>query len=349
MINQVKDLYLEGKTTKEISKIINKSDVTVRTYLKDLKIFVPYRDYRLNYTNLDFFHEINTKEKAYWLGFIYADGYVYEKLYKTSIELSKKDIHHLQKFTNIFLKSKTISSKPNICAFTNKPSESARFEIYSKELYYDLANCGIRPCKTYEDNVDVLNCVPETLLHHFIRGVMDGDGGVTQHSNKKRIAKFYITGNLNLLNKIQTILKKNIPTLSDVEIGDRLSICSVLQYGKQDDLISIYNWLYIDSDSSILLERKYNKFKEIITEITIKSQDTLSPPFKGIRKVSMSSWMVKSSMNNKEKYFGCFNSELEAAYHYDLEQVRFRKEDALKSMNFPSKYTDFIEWISQGY
>ena len=39
-----------------------------------------------------FFDEIDSEEKAYWLGFIYADGYVNTNGNKFGINLSLKDI-----------------------------------------------------------------------------------------------------------------------------------------------------------------------------------------------------------------------------------------------------------------
>ena len=59
--------------------------------------------YRLtNYRNLDFFHEINTEEKAYWIGFICADGNVSKTKNLLQINLSYKDVSHLKKIGNIF-------------------------------------------------------------------------------------------------------------------------------------------------------------------------------------------------------------------------------------------------------
>lgn len=59
------------------------------------------------YYNKDFFQEINTEEKAYWLGFLYADGCI-NKIYRNNklksmnleIGLCHKDEQHLQKFLN---------------------------------------------------------------------------------------------------------------------------------------------------------------------------------------------------------------------------------------------------------
>ena len=59
------------------------------------------------YYNKDFFNKIDTEEKAYWLGFLYADGCIVtrskcKKVTPMSLELvlSSIDINHLYKFLN---------------------------------------------------------------------------------------------------------------------------------------------------------------------------------------------------------------------------------------------------------
>ena len=57
----------------------------------------------INYQNLTKFNEnvfdsIDTEEKAYWLGFIFADGYISLKGNSFELSLKGSDSEHLDKF-----------------------------------------------------------------------------------------------------------------------------------------------------------------------------------------------------------------------------------------------------------
>ena len=49
------------------------------------------------FMNRYIFEKIDTEEKAYWLGFLYADGYVIADRDAFGVALSIKDINHLYK------------------------------------------------------------------------------------------------------------------------------------------------------------------------------------------------------------------------------------------------------------
>ena len=47
---------------------------------------------------LHIFEKIDTEDKAYWLGFLYADGSVGSKENKIELGLAEQDLHHIEKF-----------------------------------------------------------------------------------------------------------------------------------------------------------------------------------------------------------------------------------------------------------
>ena len=59
--------------------------------------------------NYRFFQQIDTEEKAYWLGFLFADGYVSSKGNFIGLNISLKDIDHLKKYNTTLNYSKGLS------------------------------------------------------------------------------------------------------------------------------------------------------------------------------------------------------------------------------------------------
>ncbi len=88
-------LYYPKGGIKEVSKRIpNRTKDAIHYRAKKLK--VSYLSY-----NKDFFENIDTEEKAYWLGFMYTDGYVTTNN-RWGVWLSTKDEEHIRKFLKAF-------------------------------------------------------------------------------------------------------------------------------------------------------------------------------------------------------------------------------------------------------
>ena len=66
------------------------------------------------------FDSIDTEEKAYWLGFIYADGNIMTvtkkiQTYTLNITLKNSDIEHLHKFNTFMSGTVNIRQNTNSC------------------------------------------------------------------------------------------------------------------------------------------------------------------------------------------------------------------------------------------
>lgn len=352
-LKQAEQLYINGKTILEIEKNVEICQNAIRRHLRTQGIYNVNRDTKITKfgcSNPNFFSNIDTEEKSYWLGFIYADGSLItndknKSTFRLTIGLSKKDQDHLQKIANIF--NKPIKNKSQICTLSNNNNlnELAILHVQSKQVFQDLINIGIEQRKTFSNSTKIIDNIPEQLINHFIRGLFDGDGSISYWGNNKRNSKFAIYGTEPILKKIQNIMIKNIPKLTKTKISQGTNIYN-LEYSSKFIMKNIYEFLY--TDATIWLERKRNKFKEILE--AIKFVDRENPPYIGVNRQSpTSNWTCKTKINSITKYIGIFSSELEAAYYYDLEQVRQRGKNAKQFMNFPSKYNDFVQWIKDGY
>jgi len=143
----------------------------------------------------DFFKVIDTKDKAYWLGFIYADGSIYrscegDDYSRFGITIARKDKILLERFAKaIGFNSKYISlyERKRIKKGVENTYEMVKLEFKSKEFTYYLKQLGIMPKKTFKIQLPDLGSRELNLA--FLLGFFDGDGrqGFTslRSANKK--------------------------------------------------------------------------------------------------------------------------------------------------------------------
>lgn len=125
----------------------------------------------------DFFKTIDTEEKAYWLGFIAADGNIRKDLLTCSIELKASDREHLVKFAKCFNNYYGVKD-------IDRQLPSAKIIISSKQCCLDLLQYGITPTKSLTLKVN-MDLIPLDLQRHYIRGYFDGNGSIyCSHPNR---------------------------------------------------------------------------------------------------------------------------------------------------------------------
>lgn len=199
---------------------------------------------------LRYFEKINTEEKAYWLGFLYADGSVSSKEDKIELGLAEKDLHHIEKFK----KSLNLSNK--ICY--RQATKSYRISFRSQSCKQDLINKGCVPKKSLILKFPDEQQVPFYLLRHFIRGYFDGDGWFSNTSDCFQVGiigtQDFIQGFLNTIdhvNKTNKIFKVH-----------RENAAKRYVFSAYQDVSDFLNWIY--KDATIYLDRKYDKYIDFI-------------------------------------------------------------------------------------
>lgn len=148
-----------------------------------------------------YFQDIDTPDKAYWLGFITADGSVDHKA--LHLRLSTKDDAHLQKLLDSIGSDASIEYTQN-----NHDRPCVRIRVFSVEMMADLARHGIEPNKTWTVKPWP---GPFELERHYWRGVVDGDGWITTGSNgaTKRFYTVGLCGNLHIATGFQAFVHKH--------------------------------------------------------------------------------------------------------------------------------------------
>lgn len=126
-----------------------------------------------------YFEVIDSERKAYWLGFLYADGCVYESPNSkiVAINLHKKDQYILEEF----IKDIKSDRKVNIDS-----RGYADLRIGSIKMANDLIKLGCIPRKSLVLKFPTEDIVPNYLIRHFIRGYMDGDGCISTYFKLNR-------------------------------------------------------------------------------------------------------------------------------------------------------------------
>ena len=219
---------------------------------------------RKHFFNEDYFENIDTENKAYWLGFISADGSIIKSSkynsYRLYINLNVSDKNHLEKFKDSIeandIKLQDYTSNKGFC--NSSGTTTSRIVLNSFKLCSDLAKYNVHQRKTYD--IEMPN-IKNNLIPHYLRGLFDGDGSYCHYiSNNIHRYLFEIVGaNETFLRQIQAyLLSVNIKT----NIYYRKTNNSVrLMSSSKYEILKLIELLY--SNATIYLDRKYNKINEI--------------------------------------------------------------------------------------
>lgn len=178
--------------------------------------------------NEHFFDEINTNEKAYWLGFLYADGYQNGK--EIVINLKISDQEHLNNFKKILQSEHPLKEYHSINVVS--------LRIGSIKLCESLNHLGC------VQNKSLIIKFPEFLkqsifLVDFIRGIFDGDGCIYINKKKRKVLSIY-SGSKEFMIELYNIF---ISHGFNVHFGYQKN-GYVLKTGNQLTIKQISSWLY---------------------------------------------------------------------------------------------------------
>ncbi len=202
----------------------------------------------------NYFSEIDTQDKAYWLGFLYADGYVRIKNNKSGelkIKLCVKDKAHIELFKKCINSThKIIDGKSYVVVNGRKyESEYSTFSVYNTKLVNDLIRHGCLNNKTFKIR---LPDIPEYFISHFIRGYFDGDGCISIDKNNSISCSI-------ISNKL--FIKDIFDIIGYGSIRKNINVYNLYLY-RYSYIEKFYNLLY--NDSIIYLERKRETFERVV-------------------------------------------------------------------------------------
>lgn len=248
-INQIMKLYSDGMYTTTIEKELNLKRGVASYILRKNGIELRHRGPKSKIGHEDFFDIIDNEVKAYFLGWIMADGNISinNGQYSLKFHISIEDKELIDKF-------KLYINSTNKASIKQDKYCSYYISLTSIHMCQSLIKLGVIPNKSGKE-VFPRN-IPRSLYAHFIRGVFDGDG-ITCVGKSPRSG---FVGSKDMLSNIIEIV--NTPDRKLIQNKNNEDIYYFL--GGKNFSRKLYEFLY--KDSTIWLQRKRERLENICFE-----------------------------------------------------------------------------------
>ena len=270
-----KEYFLSKETKDLICKLYTKDNMSIKTIHQKLNVDlnsikralhnnnIELRDLsdaqRVYSLNTTYFDIIDTPNKAYILGFLYADGNVSKERYVIQVTLQEEDKHILEKMKQEIGSNKSLYFRESK---SKNQKNTYTLSVNNKHMHDSLIKVGVVPQKTFV--VKFPEWMKEDLIKHFIRGYFDGDGTFCFRKRPDRknsyTSVFALTGTNDLCQKIKEYIE------SKFNIHCCISYCHqkydspirTLSISGRFQCQRIMDWLY--EDAEMFLIRKKNKY-----------------------------------------------------------------------------------------
>lgn len=225
------EYFRNGYKYDDISEKLNISKSSISNYVKEHKLVHPSK---VNTINENVF-ETFTEDSIYWLGYLWADGYIQNTDKNHTIDLETIDKEHAEKFSK-FLGISKVSIRNRNNSITYRVNGSSRKIV--NRLY--SIGFNIKDKRTQFPNI------PDEYKLVFLRGYFDGDGHI--RIKNEMFEAIDISGRIEFMDVIYNMF----PYFVREDFHDRHSkrIYSNKELGIQF-LKDIYK------NANIYLERKY--------------------------------------------------------------------------------------------
>lgn len=250
-------LYTEGLPMLKVCATTGINLSRLQRHLKKRGLSRSNRDNSRRYqVNHSFFSTIDTERKAYWLGFLYADGYLSNPRneMKVGLALGEKDSGHVT-----LLRDHLDATYP-VKTYTSKNGQAygevtySRLLISSAQMFEDLRAKGMVEHKSLILTFPTSDQVPDHLVHHFIRGYFDGDGCWAMQ--RGRIMRFGVCGTKEFLDVLFAKVGHPGIKLEKRYKDDKNNWQGTV--GGRLQARSIGDWMY--RDATVYLQRKYERY-----------------------------------------------------------------------------------------
>lgn len=212
-----------------------------------LQAGIKHNDYKTP-LNVEYFEQINTPEKAYWLGVLAGDGTVKSEPKPTvALSVHQKDDELVTGFFDAVESGYSITYH----------SQKAYGQIYNPRFIDHLRNHGIDEHKTKSGSIPDID---DELFASYVRGLSDADGHYQFKSKRGVNIRFVLTGSINRLDQIA----ERIPVETNKYTTKDSGVRQLAVY-KYDSIIKLIEWMYPDGAKTVpALGRKRKTAMEIL-------------------------------------------------------------------------------------
>jgi uncharacterized protein (DUF433 family) len=243
--------YNKGVSSQVLAEEYGVDVLTIQRCIK--RAGVKLRGPRKYHYDVNFFDHVDCERKAYWLGLLYADGWVGDD----GFGLGLIDQEHIKKF------KEDISATYKIERVENEHKGLYVIRINDRLLVEKLRQKGLvkRKSKILE-----LPSLSSNVMHHFMRGYFDGDGHFSKAKHKSTVQWQigFTSGSLKFLEQIRSVLRislnRNIGSLSRGK-GKKQDTWSLLFNGNRS-CNEVAELLY--RDATVVLDRKHAVYLEML-------------------------------------------------------------------------------------
>ena len=257
--NKIVKLYTDGMSTVKIGKLFNVCHKTIAKVLDKHRIKRVGNGRRKYSVDENYFDVIDTPNKAYTLGFLYADGSNCMTKGTVSMSLQEEDKEILES-----IRSDMKNEHPlEFIDYSNKNDFG-----YTYKNQYRMLICSIHICKSLEKigmvpNKSLILQFPEiqdNLISHFIRGYFDGDGSVCFCSTNHNCL-VTITSTEDFCLSVKDILEKTLNIhVSIVDASNKNGITKICTISGKNQVKTFLEYIYKDAD--MYLKRKFERYIE---------------------------------------------------------------------------------------
>lgn len=222
---------------KEIMDRLKRPYWSIVSRASNLKIKkIKRKSNRRHELDTNYFNKIDSNEKAYWYGFLWADGSIYNNNFE--LTLQARDLYIIEQFKKDIKSSHLIKKHYKYNTY--------RFLFSSKEFCDKLKLLNITERKSYSSLLPILD---DKYFPNFLMGLFDGDGCFCNPT-------FQIVCNPTFSKWLQEKFYKIFNISSHVYKTDSFAVRFCVS--KQKDVNKIMNTMYCNNN--FFLKRKLEKY-----------------------------------------------------------------------------------------